>query len=274
MKTPVMMVHGMCCTGEVWAHFQQFFEDRGTRVFTPSLRPQARTTITGKPDHGLRGLRLFDYVADLEREARRIEAETGYKPAVIGHSMGGLLSQALAERNCVSAATFISPAPPAGAHDLRSSVFWTFVGMSNAIGVAPWAIKPNRRTVFASVMNALPKSEREAAFTSMVYESGPAFNDMGRFAIDENKIRVPVMTVAATLDRLVPAKVVRLVGKKYAAIGGVFREYSTHAHWLYSEPGWEQPAGDIYAWLASVTQNLAPSEPPLRDTAALGEARV
>ena len=271
MQTPVMMVHGMSCTGEVWSQFRQFFEDRQTRVYTPTLRPEVRTSLAGPPHPGLGALRLHDYVSDLEREASRIAEETGRRPAVIGHSMGGLLAQALAERNRVSAAVLISPAPPAGAHDVRFGAFWLIVRASNFLGLAPKAIRVDRATVYAATLNALPRGERDAAFSSMVYESGPAFNDMGHFPIDEARIRVPVMTIAATRDRLIPANIVRLVGKKYAAIGGVFREYAGHAHWLYGEPGWDSVATDIYNWLASATQGSQLSEPPVRDLAAAAQ---
>jgi alpha-beta hydrolase superfamily lysophospholipase len=268
MKTPVMMVHGMCCTGEVWSSFRTFFEERGTRVYTPTLRADARTSIRDKPSVALRALRFGDYVSDHVREAKRIEVETGRKPAVIGHSMGGLLAQAMAQRDCVSAAVWISPAPSAGTHDLQSGLFWFAVRAAHALRVAPLAIKPARKAIFTQVFNALPEADREAAYNAMVYESGPAFAAMGSWPIDASQVRVPVLTVAATRDKLVPAKLVRLAARKYAAVGGEFREYADHGHWLYAEPGWEQPATDIYAWLSAATQHLDASEPPARDLSA------
>lgn len=249
MKAPVMMVHGMCCTGDVWSLFRGYFEARGARVFTPTLRPDARVTILGKPNRALRDLRFGDYVRELEGEAARIAQETGRRPVVIGHSMGGLLAQALAERGCVDAAVFISPSAPAGVRDPTARLFWSVVALSNLLGIAPWAIKSSRKLVQRSVFNVLPEAEHDAAYNAFVYESGRVFNDLGNWPIDETRIRVPVLTIAAGRDRLVPAKLVRLTGKKYAAIGGEFREYAEHGHWLYAEPGWERPAADIYAWL-------------------------
>jgi alpha-beta hydrolase superfamily lysophospholipase len=249
MKTPVMMVHGMCCTGNVWSHFRSYFEQRGARVFTPTLRPEARVSIHAKPHHGLRQLGLGDYVRDLEQEALRIAELTGQRPVVVGHSMGGLLAQVLAERGAVEAAVFISPSAPAGVRDAMTSMFWSSVSISNRLGIAPWAIRSQRQVADLAVFNLLPKAQREVAFNAFVYESGRAFNELGKWAVDERRVRVPVLTIAATKDRLVPAKLVRMTGKKYAAVGGEFREYAAHAHWLYAEPGWQKPAADIYAWL-------------------------
>lgn len=270
MQTPVMMLHGMCCTGEVWDGFRKFFEARGARVHTPTLRPDVRVRIGQPAVPGLREVGFADYVDEVASEAARIEAGTGRKPTVIGHSMGGLLAQALAERGSVSAAVFISPSAPADVRDLATRLFWLGVSFANAIKLVPFALKPERRMVDRVVFNRVPEDERAAAHEAMVYESGRAFVDSGAWPIDSAKVKVPVLTVAATQDRLVPAKLVRLTGKKYAAIGGEFREYAEHGHWLYAEPGWEKAAADIFAWLLDKESARASSIPA--SAAATGDA--
>lgn len=254
MQTPILMIHGMCCTGDVWSQFRSFFEERGATVYTPTLRPTERVNISSKPPRALRELSLHDYVRELENEIDRIERETGLVPAVIGHSMGGLLAQALAERNRVRAAVFISPAAPAGVHTLPTRVFWGAFSLAKRLGLISPVIRPDRRTVFPMVLNAMPKAERLSAVEAMVWESGRVFEEFAHFPIDESKVRIPVLTVAASRDRLVAAPLVRRTGKKYASVGGDFREYRTHGHWLYAEPGWERPAQEIYAWLVGAVE--------------------
>jgi len=249
MQTPILMIHGMCCTGDVWAHFRKFFETRGAKVYTPTLCPSERVSISARPPRALRDLSLSDYVRHLEDEVERIEQETGRVPAVIGHSMGGLLAQALAERNRVRAAVFISPAAPGGIHTPLTRVFWNAVLLANRFGFRQPMIRPNSRTVLAMVLNALPKAERLAAFEAMVWESGRVFEEFANYPIDETKVKIPVLTVAGTRDRLIAAALVRLTAKKYESVGGDFLEYSDHGHWLYAEPGWETPAKEIYEWL-------------------------
>jgi pimeloyl-ACP methyl ester carboxylesterase len=265
MKAPVLMLHGMCCTGDVWSNFRTFFEARGARVLTPTLRPDVRASILGKPNPDLRALGFADYADDVARESTRIAEVFGQRPVVIGHSMGGLLAQVLAERNLVEAAVFISPSAPAGVHDRVTRLFWSVVSLSNTLGIAPWAIKSRRRILDRTVFNVLPEAERAAARNAFVYESGRAFNDLGSWPIDETRIRVPVLTVAARRDRLVPATLVRRTARKFSTVGGEFREYAAHGHWLYGEPGWETPAAEIYAWLE---QALArPRVPALKPVA-------
>jgi alpha-beta hydrolase superfamily lysophospholipase len=269
MKTPVLMVHGMNCTGAVWSQFRSFFESQGVSVYTPTLRPELRVPLTQRAPRGLHELSLSDYVADLEIEVDRIEAETGEQPAVIGHSMGGLLAQALAARGRARAAVLISPAAPGGVRTLRTHFFWNGYLLARRFGWLPPVIKPDPRTLNGMVMNALPVSERAAATAAMVYESARVFAEFANFPIDERKIQVPLLTIAAGRDRLVPSALVRLTARKYAAIGGELREYASHGHWLYSEPGWEIPARDILEWLSSAIQRAD----SIRPRAYAAEAR-
>ena len=234
LRAPVLMLHGMCCTGEVWKQFRTFFEARGARVHTPTLRPEQR--IRARPPRELRQLCFEDYVRDVVEVAGEIERDAGQKPVVIGHSMGGLLAQALAERGAVQAAVFISPSPPAGVRTFAAHAWWATMAVGKVLGAVPSAIMPTRGTTNSIVFNRVPRDEREAAFGTMVHESGRAFLDLGKFAIDEKSIRVPVLTVAASQDRLVPASLVRRTAQKYAAVGGELIEYAGHGHWLYAEP--------------------------------------
>jgi alpha-beta hydrolase superfamily lysophospholipase len=251
LRAPVLMLHGMCCTGDVWKHFRGFFEQRGARVYTPTLRPELR--VRARPPRELRKLGFEDYVADVLAHVQDIERETSVKPVVIGHSMGGALAQALAERNAVQAAVFISPSPPAGVRNFAATAWWGVMAVGRRLGAVPPAIRPARVTADRIVFNRVPAAQRGDAFDGMVHESGRAFLDLGRYAIDEKSVRVPTLTVAASADRLVPAALTRMTAAKYASVGGELLEYSTHGHWLYAEPGWEKPAGEIFDWLVART---------------------
>ena len=70
MARSFLLIHGMCCTGDVWRNFRDFYESRDIRVFTPTLRPHDR--VRGRPPATLRALRFGDYLADLENEIDRI----------------------------------------------------------------------------------------------------------------------------------------------------------------------------------------------------------
>jgi pimeloyl-ACP methyl ester carboxylesterase len=247
MSRSFLLIHGMCCTGDVWRNFQRFYEERGHRVFAPTLRPQDR--VRRRPPASLRALRFAQYVDDLDQEIDRIEQQTGGGVTVVGHSMGGLIAQALAERNRPNAAVLISPTATADVRTVLMTGFWTAFAAARAAKLTPAAIFPHRAVADWLVFNQVPAAERDAHHAAMVHESGEAFADFRVHRIDEQKIRIPVLTIAARRDRLVPAVLVRLTAKKYEKIGGAFKEYAHHGHWLYSEPGWETVAADILDWV-------------------------
>jgi pimeloyl-ACP methyl ester carboxylesterase len=169
--------------------------------------------------------------------------------------VGGLLAQVLAERDRVSAAVLISPAAPGGVYTPLTRVFWGAYTLAHRFGLTAPIIRSKTRMLHNTVLNVMPKHERAAIEAGMVYESGRVFAEFANYPVDERKVHVPLLTIAATRDRLVAAPVVRLTGRKYAAVGGEFREYPQHGHWLYAEPGWEAAAADIYAWLENATRS-------------------
>lgn len=251
MTRAFLLLHGMCCTGAVWDNFRGFYEARGVRVFAPTLRPELR--VRKRPPRDLHALRLADYEADVERELSRIEQLTGGPVTVIGHSLGGLLAQTLAERNRPNAAVFISPSPPADVRTPLSTRFWWGFRRARKLGLVPGALYPYRFVTDRIAFNRVPPAQRALAHAQMVHESREVFADVPARHIDETKIRIPTLTISARRDRLVTPDLVRLTGKKYERVGGTFKEYREHAHWLYGEPGWETPAADILAWVEANT---------------------
>ena len=70
--------------------------------------------------------------------------------------------------------------------------------------------------------------------------------------VDESKVAIPTLTIAASKDRATLPKGVRKVAAKYARspVPGDFIEYPDHAHWIVDEPGTDKVAADILGWLS------------------------
>src|SRR6185503_7310932 len=102
-RPPVLFVHGIFVDAMVWNHWLTFFAERGVRAVAVNLRGRTGS----RPGTDLGRASIEDFVDDAEAVARRVGATT-----VVGHSMGGLIAQKLAERGAVKAAVLITPAPP------------------------------------------------------------------------------------------------------------------------------------------------------------------
>lgn len=255
MTKGLLLIHGVGCGGEVWDRMRPDFEAAGYRVEAPTLFPDQRTLTN--PPASLCDLRLTDYVEAMSHAAKALEAETGEKPAVMGHSMGGLIAQHLAARGDVSAAIFLTPASPKGATVFNLKVFRTFAVLLS-IGrkkLPSTPVKVGPKGFSWGVLNAVDPSRHAEIYAGARFDSGKVYEDLSDPApVDESAVAIPTLTIAATKDRATIAKAVRKVAEKYARapIPGDFIEYSHNAHWIVDEPGTDKVTADIVAWLERV----------------------
>lgn len=247
---PLLFVHGMCGTAAAWDHYRSFFEAQGFECHVPSLRHHA-AQLSAADRQALGQTSLTDYADDLEALIQTLPA----KPVIIGHSMGGLITQLLAARGLAQAVVLLTPAPPAGVLALKPSVLRTFAKITNR-----WKFwkKPFRFDVQAAnygIYNNLPAQQQQDEYAKLVDESGRAAFEIGYWFIDRRhasrveaqQVTCPMLVIGASRDRITPASVVRQVARKYPQAN--YREYPQFAHFLLSEAGWETVAQDLSQWI-------------------------
>jgi len=256
MKKTLFMIHGMCGGVWCWENYITYFEGKGYRCITPTLRyHDVDPKASPEPLLGTTG--LLEYAEDLEREIKTLDDT----PIIMGHSMGGLLAQILGSRGLAEALVLLTPASPHGINALKFSVLKSFWGVMTKWGFIPrWGFwrNPHRlsfgKAVY-SMMQLLPENEQKAAYRKFVYESGRAAFQIGFWLldprsaskVDETKVTCPVLVIAGKEDRITPPSVVNKVAKKYRHVSK-YREFANHSHWVIGEPGWEEIADYIAEW--------------------------
>jgi 8-oxo-dGTP pyrophosphatase MutT (NUDIX family)/alpha-beta hydrolase superfamily lysophospholipase len=254
----ILMIHGVNCTGGVWSRMAADLRTRGWAVRAPTLSAGLRVGHHPRPE--LAQVSLGDHVREAEGWCREIEAEIGRTPVLFGHSMGGLVVQKLLESGFGRAGVLITPASPADAGGkVKASVAITFLNVLMTPKFETRSVKPWRFGFDWGVLNAVPKARRAALYDEAVYESGRVYkaladpqSDPDRTGfIDETRIKVPMLTIGAGLDRATPIEGVAATAAKYARIGGEYRAYPDHAHWIIDEPGTERVIADIDTWLSA-----------------------
>jgi pimeloyl-ACP methyl ester carboxylesterase len=252
----ILMIHGLCCAGEMWSAPAARFRARGWRVETPTIHAQLR--LRSAPPRELGGLTLADYVAEMEGVARRLHAESGRWPVVFGHSLGGLIAQKLAERGAARAVVLMAPVGPEGTGGKASmSTVLTFANLLVTRKAAARGFKIWKTGFQWGMWHRLPRSRHAALHASTRYCSGRVLRDAARpeldplrvARVDEARVEVPLLTIGATRDRTIPVAVHRAVAEKYRRVGAEYREYEEHAHWILDEPGSERVVDDIARWL-------------------------
>ena len=166
---------------------------------------------------------------------------------LVGHSMGGLLAQKVAEIGGARAAVFLASAAPKGILVLRWPVLWRMTRY-----VFPMAANrpflATRAHMDTLVGNRLSPERQAEMYARMVPESGRAAREVafGLIPVDESRVTCPTRVVGAQWDRITPAAVQRRIAAKYDA---EYVEMAGHGHMLMLEEGWEQPVKETLTWM-------------------------
>ncbi|MFC1720698.1 alpha/beta hydrolase [Patescibacteria group bacterium] len=252
-KKTILFVHGIMVGGWCWDKYKKFFEERGYRCIAPNLRYHDGGQSV-KPDSRLGSLSILDYVDDLEKEIRALNLPRGEKPIIIGHSMGGLLLQKLAERGLAEIAIAIAPAPPRGISPISRFTLKNFFGMRIPFTFwkSPIGITFNGLKFMA--LEFTPPEEQKTVFEKTGYESGRVMLELSlsfldphkTIGVDEKKVACPMLVMSAENDKILVPATVKKIAKKYNA---EYKNFPGHAHWIISEPNWEEGAEYAYDWI-------------------------
>ena len=107
-RPPVVFVHGLWLLPSSWNRWATVFEGAGFTALTPSWPDDPETVAEANADPDVLAGKTIGQVAD--HVAATID-QLDKKPAVVGHSFGGLLTQVLAGRGLAAASVAIDPAP-------------------------------------------------------------------------------------------------------------------------------------------------------------------
>src|SRR5436189_2803972 len=175
--TPVVFIHGLWLLPSSWNNWADFFKHAGYAPLTPDWPDDPETVAEARANPTILAKKTLEQVADHTVEV--VDA-LDKKPAVIGHSTGGLLAQMLAGRGLSAATVAIDPGVFRGVLPLPVSVLK---------GVGPFLVNPRTRGRAITLTydqfkygwaNALDEKEaRELYDTFHVAASGVALTQMG-----------------------------------------------------------------------------------------------
>jgi len=240
----ILFVHGMWAGSWMWENYIKFFSSLGYDCYALNLRGRPGSI----PVHDRGKISINDYVADV-----KTVAETLTNPIIIGHSMGGLLTQKIAEIISPAAVVLIGPAPPAGILMLGGwihlvmGIYYSFdILMGNSI-------LPNLFFVRHLLMNNVPEKIQKLIYEKLISESSRAAHEIlfPGVSVDASQIQCPMLVIASRQDQATPFSTIQRIVDKYACD---LKAYSQFGHLIISESGWEKPAQDISDWLDTNTQ--------------------
>ena len=249
----IVFVHGMFVTPGCWDGWVGFFEERGYRCFAPPWpfhdRPPARLRRE-HPNVDLARLTLADLVSYHEQFVRALPEA----PILIGHSMGGLLVQLLVQRGLGAAGIAIDSAPPMGVVTTKFSFLKSNFPVLNLFALRRPYLMSFQGFQYAFVGTLRPGQQVAAYDAHVVPESRRVgLGSLSRTArIDFSRPHVPLLLIAGSEDRCIPASLNRRNYAKYRDAGSTtdFREFPGRTHFIIAQDGWEEVAGCALEWIS------------------------
>src|SRR5690349_1704376 len=117
--TPVVFIHGLWLLPSSWASWADFFRQAGYAPVTPDWPDDPETVEAARANPDVFANKTLGQIADhTEDVIRRLDE----KPAVMGHSTGGLIAQMMAGRGLSAATVAIDPGVFRGVLPLPFSV--------------------------------------------------------------------------------------------------------------------------------------------------------
>jgi pimeloyl-ACP methyl ester carboxylesterase len=241
---PILFVHGLWHGGWCWdEHFVPWFRQLGydTRAITLRRHDQRHAP-------GLRTTRIRDYVEDVANAA----AQMASPPIVVGHSMGGFVTQKYLENHVAPAGVLVASIPPsgvmgatlrtAGRHPLRflaANLTWSLYGLVKTPDLA-------RELFFGPELSDKLVRAYQSKLTDDAYL---AYLDLLLFVRPnvEAVKRTPLLVVGGEKDWTISPAEVAFTAKTYGAELSMF----PGAHDLMLDTGWERVAERIDAFIRS-----------------------
>ena len=255
MDAPIIMIHGAFCASWAFDGYARLFAAHGAKVYTPTLRHHD-TAPGQRAPRALGTTSTLDYADDIEELVRSLKTP----PVLIGHAMGGLVAQMVAQRVKVRALVLIAPSAPWGTLPTSPWEIMSAQGLYFAGQFWNKPLQPEAWVAETHALDLIPPRERDALFSRFVPESGLATFEILHWGmdirratfVDARKVDCPVLCVAGRLDRVNPARTVASIARRYRERGDYF-EVEKASHWLIGEPGWETTAMYIREWIGNVT---------------------
>ena len=250
-RTPVVFIHGLWLLPSSWDRWAQLFEENGYAGVTPVWPDDPETVEEARANPDVFAKKTLGQIADHTAE---VIGELNKKPAVMGHSTGGLLTYMIADRGLSAASVAIDPGPFRGVLPLPVSALRS---------AAPVLKNPfNRSRAITLTLdqfkygwaNALSDEEAKQLYetyhvaapgVALVQMANANLNPFTEAKVDpKNPERGPLLILGGEKDHTVPWAIANAAYKRQKRNEGVteIEQVPNRGHSLTIDSGWREVA--------------------------------
>jgi non-heme chloroperoxidase len=250
-RVPVVFIHGLWLLPSSWDRWAALFEEAGFTALTPCWPDDPDTVAEANAHPEAFAGKTVGQVAD---HFSSVIGQLDRKPAVIGHSFGGLLAQIVAGRGLAAASVAIDAAPFRGVLPLPIS------SLKSAKPVLGNPLNRHRAVPLTydqfrfGFANAVEEGEARALYEEFAVPASGAplfqaatanLNPWTEAKVDsENPERGPLLLISGETDNTVPWAIVHASFEKQKRNPGVTEvvQLPNRGHALTIDSGWREVA--------------------------------
>jgi pimeloyl-ACP methyl ester carboxylesterase len=260
--TPVVFIHGLWLLPSSWDRWAAVFEEAGYTALTPGWPDDPETVEEAKAHPEVFAHKTVKQVADhFDDIVRKLTK----KPAIIGHSFGGLMTQILAGRGLSAVSVAIDPAPFRGVLPLPISALKSSAPVLGNPANRNRAVPLTYDQFRFAFANAVSEDEAKELYETYAVPASGAplfqaatanFNPWTEAKVDsKNPKRGPLLIISGEKDHTVPWAIANASYKKQARNHAVteITEMPNRGHALTIDSGWREVADTALSFVKRFT---------------------
>ncbi|MEA2566246.1 MAG: hypothetical protein QOD49_1423 [Actinomycetota bacterium] len=260
--TPVVFIHGLWLLPSSWDRWADVFEEAGYTALTPGWPDDPDTVAEANANPEVFAHKTVGQVADHFEEVIR---QLTKKPAVIGHSFGGLLAQIIAGRGLSAATVAVDPAPFRGVLPLPISALKSSRPVLGNPANRNHAVPLTYEQFRFAFANAVSEDEAKELYeTYAVPASGAPLFQAATANLNpwteakvktKNPDRGPLLIISGEKDNTVPWSIANASYKRQKRNEAVTEivEIPNRGHALTIDHGWREVADTALAFVKRFT---------------------
>lgn len=239
-KSPLILVHGLWSGSWCWRSWATQFCNLGWECWAVNLRGR----YGDRAHQILERLSFQTCVEDLEQ----VVDAASFPPVILGHCLGGLMALKAVEKKKLSALIFLSPIPSREIDIIHPRSLRLLRLKYLPLIFLRRPFRPEEKDLRKSWLASVPRSQHSDILKQMVPESGHLIRELfkRRVEVNPDRIHCPILVVCGSEDRVMPIASMREMA---ARLGGEFKDYPDHGHWMMEEEGGEGIVREIHRWV-------------------------
>jgi non-heme chloroperoxidase len=261
-RTPVVFIHGLWLLASSWDRWAGYFDQAGYAPVSPGWPDDPGTVEEALANPEVFADKTIGQVAD---HYTSVIGRLTRKPAVIGHSFGGLLAQIVAGRGLAAVTVAIDPAPFRGIPQLPLSSLRASSPVLSNPASRHRAVPLTYEQFRYSFANAVDEDQARRLFDTFAVPAPGAplwqaaaanFNPRTEDKVNtKNPDRGPMLIVSGEKDHTVPPVLANAAYERQRKNPGVteFTEIPGRGHALTIDDGWQEVADTALSFVQQFT---------------------